>query len=1082
MTRSRHRYFRTLCVFLLLAAGFAFGSRDAYADLVVYGDALGAGWANWSWSATVNFSNTSPVHSGSDSISVTYTGGYGGLYLDVSPVINSGPYGALQFWINGGSQGVRQLRVYLYDQNDSAGPGGAVQASAGKWTQVTIPLSALGSPSQISGIVLQDTTGGAQPTFFVDDISLISQTPGAGPALSIDMSANRHAISQDIYGMNFPDRFLATALNLPVSRWGGNSTTRYNWQTNMYNTGGDWYFENIPDGDDVTVGSASDLFINQNISTGTKTLLTIPLIGWTPSSDSPREHPYSCGFSVAKYGAQQSTDPYDPNCGNGVLTNGAQITGNSPADSSTPITPAFVTGWIDHLVQEYGIASGGGVAYYDLDNEPMLWNSTHRDVHPNPTSYVEMKTRTYQYAAAVKAADPTALTLGPVAWGWCDYFYSAVDGCAAGNDYASHGNEYYLPWYLQQMQAYEQANGVRILDYLDIHYYPQASGVSLSPAGNSATQALRLRSTRALWDPSYIDESWISETAPGGVAVDLIPRMQAWIAANYPGTMLSISEYNWGALNDINGALAQADVLGIFGREGLDLATLWGPPADADPGAFAFRMYRNYDGANHGFGDVSTLATSADPGALAVYAAQRTADKALTVMVINKSANEVTSTVTLAGCTPASNAAAVYQYSPANLAAIEQLPNQAVSASGFSGAFPGYSITLYVIATLPIPSAPANVTATGGNAQATVSFTLPASNGGSPITGYTVTSSPGAKTGSGRPTSTSGGITVTGLTNGMAYTFTVKATNANGPGLASGPSNSVTPTAPVTAPGAPTIGTATAGNAQAKVTFSAPASNGGSPITGYTATSSPGGKTGAGGPTTTSGGITVTGLTNGTAYTFTVKATNSVGAGAASGASNSVTPTAPATAPGAPAIGTATAGNALAKVTFSAPASNGGSPITGYTATSSPGGKTGAGGPTSTSGGLTVTGLTNGMAYTFTVTATNGVGTGAASKASNSVTPATVPGAPTIGTATAGNTQAQVKFTAPASNGGSAITSYTATSNPGGKTGTGGPTSTSSGLTVTGLANGKAYTFTVTATNGVGTGTASKASNSVTPK
>jgi FtsP/CotA-like multicopper oxidase with cupredoxin domain len=359
-----------------------------------------------------------------------------------------------------------------------------------------------------------------------------------------------------------------------------------------------------------------------------------------------------------------------------------------------------------------------------------------------------------------------------------------------------------------------------------------------------------------------------------------------------------------------------------------------------------------------------------------------------------------------------------------------------------------------------LPGAPTGVTATGGNAQAVVSFTAPTSNGGSPITSYTVTSNPGGNT----ATRTASPITVTGLTNGTAYTFTVTATNKVGVGTgpASSPSNSVTP---ATVPGAPTIGTATAGNAQAVVSF-APGSNGGSPITSYTVTSSPGGITATG----TASPITITGLTNSTAYTFTVTATNAVGTSPASAPSNSVTPG----LPGAPTIGTATAGNAKAVVSFTAPASNGGSPITSYTVTSSPGGITATG----TASPITVTGLTNGTAYTFTVTATNAVGTGPASSPSNSVTLPTVPGAPTIGTATAGNAQAMVSFTAPASNGGSPITSYMVTSSPGGITATG----TASPITVvTGLTNGTPYTFTVTATNAVGTGPASAPSNSVVP-
>jgi hypothetical protein len=358
-----------------------------------------------------------------------------------------------------------------------------------------------------------------------------------------------------------------------------------------------------------------------------------------------------------------------------------------------------------------------------------------------------------------------------------------------------------------------------------------------------------------------------------------------------------------------------------------------------------------------------------------------------------------------------------------------------------------------------VPGVPTGITAAPGDGEATVSFTAPASNGGSAITIYTITASPGGKTatGSGSP------ITVTGLTNGTAYTFTVAATNGVGTGTASAASTAVTP---ASVPGAPTGVTATAGDGQATVSFTAPASNGGSAITSFTVTSNPGGITvsGSGSP------LTVTGLINGVKYTFTVTATNLIGTGADSDASAEVKPTG---APGAPTGVTATAGDGQAEVSFTAPANDGGSAIISYTVTANPGGKTvtGNGSP------LTVTGLTNGTAYTFTVTATNAAGTGTASAASLSITPAVVPNAPTGVTAVSGDGQATVSFIPPASNGGSAITSYTVTANPGGKTVTG----SGSPLTVTGLANGTAYTFTVTATNGVGTGTASTASAAVTP-
>jgi hypothetical protein len=236
--------------------------------------------------------------------------------------------------------------------------------------------------------------------------------------------------------------------------------------------------------------------------------------------------------------------------------------------------------------------------------------------------------------------------------------------------------------------------------------------------------------------------------------------------------------------------------------------------------------------------------------------------------------------------------------------------------------------------------------------------------------------------------------------------------------------------APATVPGAPTIGMATGGDAQASVSFTAPASNGGSPITGYTVTSSPGGFTGTG----TASPIAVTGLTNGTAYTFKVTATNAVGTGAASAASNSVTPAAPTTVPGPPTIGTATGGNGQASVTFTAPASNGGSPITTYTVYAFDG-TTDTAVATGTASPIVATGLVNGRRYTSLVGATNAVGAGSFSGFSNHVLVGTVPGEPTIGAATAGNGQASVAFTAPASNGGWPVTGYTVTSSPGGAVG-----------------------------------------------
>lgn len=698
-----------ILIFLgLIVQAVGMPAARAAANLPIYTDALASGWERWPWGGvTVNFASTSPVQSGNRAIAVQYTDSWAALYLHADPAINLADYDRLRFWIHGGSAGGRRLNVSANGDNSTEY---IVTLQAGTWKEVVIPLSELGSPAALEDLWWQEWDGNASLAFSIDQIELLARSggttpeppPGAGPALTVNVAAGRRAISPYIYGMNFADPALANELDLPVNRRGGNSTTRYNWMIDTYNTGSDWYFENIAEKNSnpaaLPNGSAADRFVEQNRANGTDSIITVPLIGWVAKSRK-EQHPYDCGFNVNKYGAQQKVDPWDTACGNGINTSGANITGNNPTDTSIAVDPQFVRNWVNHLKDRYGAASASGVQFYNLDNEPMLWNSTHRDVHPNGATYDEMRNLTYQYAAAIKQADPNAQTLGPVLWGWCAYFYSAKDQCGKlmdepDSDYQTHEETYFVPWYLQQMQAYQTANGVRILDYLDLHYYPQADGVSLADSpGSAETQALRLRSTRALWDPTYIDESWTKDLGLG--PVNLIGRMKGWVSANYPGTRLAITEYNWGALGYLNGALAQADVLGIFGREGLDLATIWGPPEPNQPGAFAFRMYRNYDGQGGKFGETSVQASSADQGKLAVYAAQRS-DQAVTILVINKTGGGLTSTLNLSGFTPLKSAQ-VYRYSGDNLGAIVRAPGQAVTASGFSATYPANSITLFVI-------------------------------------------------------------------------------------------------------------------------------------------------------------------------------------------------------------------------------------------------------------------------------------------------------------------------------------------------------------------------------------------------
>jgi hypothetical protein len=270
----------------------------------------------------------------------------------------------------------------------------------------------------------------------------------------------------------------------------------------------------------------------------------------------------------------------------------------------------------------------------------------------------------------------------------------------------------------------------------------------------------------------------------------------------------------------------------------------------------------------------------------------------------------------------------------------------------------------------PFPDPPQNVSATAGSGQATVSFNPPAYTGTTPITGYLAIC--GGPDSGPSNTGTSSPIVVSGLTNGVTVTCVVQAINEAGPGAHSAPSNPVTPNAPAGVPGAPTGVSAARGNAQATVTFSPPASNGGSAVLDYTATCGSQSKTGAASP------LVVTALTNGVTVNCTVRARNAQGLGPPSSPPVAVKP---ATVPGKPVNVSATAGNAQATVRFAKPASNGGSGILDYTATCGSKTKTGVGSP------LVVTGLANGVTVNCTVTARNAIGTGPASSPPVAVKP-----------------------------------------------------------------------------------------------
>jgi hypothetical protein len=506
----------------------------------------------------------------------------------------------------------------------------------------------------------------------------------APDGITVDVGSSVHAIAPEVYGLAFASKKTMTELRTPLNRWGGNGVTRYNWELDVSNTASDWYFQNIPNSGSGTFGtpsyvSAADQFVLDAKGLGAQVLMTVPSIGWVAKDRKPN-HPLTCGYPVSKYGPQESTDAqWDPDCGNGKTLAGDWITGD-PTNTSKASPPSNAGAWVTHLK-----APNLAVRYYSLDNEINLWSETHHDLRDKPMTYDDIWKVTKDYAPAIRAADPSAFLMGYGTWSALDVFFSNQDTeTPIGNDRKKHGDVPLLEWYLQQLSAHLTATGQKLIDCVDLHYYPQGG----SP----------LENTRSLWDATYRDPSWMDQSI--GEPIRLFPRIQEWITKYLPGTGICVSEYNFNLNTGDNAeaSLVQADVLGLFGRYGIRLGAWWTTPIDDQgnprPPYWAFKLYRNYDGAGGAFGGTSVGAASSLPD-VAAYAATRGADGALTLVLINKATAVRTFTVTVKGFT-AGAAAEVWEH-VAGSGNISKKPSVTVTAGTLPVTLAARSMVLVVV-------------------------------------------------------------------------------------------------------------------------------------------------------------------------------------------------------------------------------------------------------------------------------------------------------------------------------------------------------------------------------------------------
>jgi len=600
----------------------------------IYVGKLAPGWQDWGWGAH-------DLSSGPAKIRLSQYGGWI-LYNDHL----GSKYGELVFKMYAPPQFGSFLQVRLaYQHDDSSLPAVDVNDEVAfelpdGWIEVHIPwLSLNPTSSPVDHMMLHAMRPVGDDWVQIDQLVLTKFDPAKAAAnapardvqLSVDCRAPSHAISPYIYGVAGDGDIWD--LGATVRRWGGNPTTRYNWQLRLQNVGKDWYFENAKGGDYLK-------YIDDNHEHGMGTALTVPMIGWVAKDA------VSSGFPVSVFGPQHSVDQWRAGAGDGLRADGSPIPPGPPTQTSLPAPPSMMEQWV-RAIQNAPDGKQRKVDLYFLDNEPALWNSTHRDVHPDPVTYDELLDRTVRYGTAIRSADPHAVIAGPSEWGWTAFFYSAKDAAAGAwsrPDRRAHGDKPLLEWYLEEMHKHDTTSGVRVLDVLDVHWYPQGNLV-FSGASDAATAALRVRSTRSLWDPTYEDESWIKDK------VRLIPRLKEWIAESYPGLPISIGEYSFGGEQHMSGALALAETLGRFGVEGVTYAFYWVFPPKNSPTFWAFRAFRNFDGKGGHFLDQSMPVRMATD--VSLFASRDASSHRIVAIALNLDpASAAHAKIDLGGCPP----------------------------------------------------------------------------------------------------------------------------------------------------------------------------------------------------------------------------------------------------------------------------------------------------------------------------------------------------------------------------------------------------------------------------------------------
>ncbi len=608
--------------------------------------------------------------------------------------------------------GTTQLTATARDRR-----GRVISGATFVWASASADIATVSSTGLVTGVAAGSVEitanrsgeiGRSQIT--VSGVTLPPPPPPPGAAdvsFLIDGSAT-YPISRFIYGGNVVDESesygnATMPAEFTFNRLGGNRSTAYNWENNYSNAGSDYFFWNTADYQTTSPGGAVARRATPTFARGQAFMPTVAMSGYVSGdacncnvgvTDADRANRLATRFRVSR-ATKGSSFTLTPNASDAFVYQDEFVNwfeSTYPGRSTHPTAPVF----------------------FSLDNEPDLWHATHKEIFsdlndnsatPRLQTYTGFTDTSVVYAKAIKAVAPNALVFGPAT--------ATYTGVTLLGRYPTpdpvYGTQNFTDVYLDRMRAAGTAAGRRLLDVFDIHFYPESGTNAGTISNDYATQdaamiEARVQAPRSLWDPTYNDGSWVTNVTGGPIR--LLPRLREQIAAHYPGTKLAITEYYYGRGGDISGGIAQADVFGIFGREGVFAASIWpfagvwAAPYNGDGNkAYAYifgalRMYRNYDGSGGAFGDVGLQATTTNYAASSVYASRNAAGNVV-LIAINKTGTPKVAAITLRNIAGATSAR-TYVMSAASATPVRQA-DVAVSGGALSYAMPALSVTTLVV-------------------------------------------------------------------------------------------------------------------------------------------------------------------------------------------------------------------------------------------------------------------------------------------------------------------------------------------------------------------------------------------------